>query len=343
MREKKVYEAARRLLTMCSHCKPEEKILIVTDEQCMDIGLAIYDAAEEFPNKSLILMPTRNMHGEEPTDLVAAAMMEADVIFRATYFSLSHSHARRNACENGARDLNCCDYDFNMLESGGLYNDFEGISKTYCDQIAKGFAAGRTDGYAGGDIAHVTTKLGTDYWCSIKGHKIFAQYAMVNEPGKTCSPPDVECAVGAIPGTAHGKLVIDGSITHPYIGLVKQPIVVYIENSYCTKITGLVDGVEQDTEESKLFEKALAEGDLLKGDTPGMYRIGELAVGLNPAASLCGRMLEDEGCYGYMHCAFGNNETDNQDFILHIDMMFSDATLEIDGKVILKDGEVVFD
>ena len=71
---------------------------------------------------------------------------------------------------------------------------------------------------------------------------------MALEPGQTCSPPDVECAVGAIPGTAHGKLVIDGSITHPYIGLVKQPIVVYIEDSYCTKITGLVDGVEQDTE-----------------------------------------------------------------------------------------------
>ena len=335
MREKKVYEACRRLLTVCSHCKKDEKILIVTDEKCLDMGLAIWDAAEEFPNKSLILMETRKMHGEEPTDLVAAAMMEADVIFRATYFSLSHSHARRNACANGARDLNCCDYDYGMLESGGLYNDFEGLSKKYVDQIAKGFE--------GGDQVHVTSPLGTDYYCSIKGHKIFAQYAMVRNPGETCSPPDVECAVGAIPGTAHGKLVIDGSITHPYIGLVKQPIVVYVENSLCTKITGLVDGVEQDTEESKLFEKALAEGDQLKGDTPGMYRIGELAVGLNPSAALCGRMLEDEGCYGYMHCAFGNNETDNQDFILHIDMMFKDPTIELDGKVIFDQGKVVFD
>ncbi len=74
-----------------------------------------------------------------------------------------------------------------------------------------------------------------------------------------------------------------------------------------------------------------------------MYRIGELACGLNPAASLCGRMLEDEGCYGYMHCALGNNETDNQDFILHIDMMFSNATMTVDGKTIWKDGKVVFD
>ena len=335
MAEKKIYEACRRLLTDCSHCKEDENILIVTDEQSMEMGMAIWNAAEEFHNKSLILMETRKMHGEEPTPLVEAAMVAADVIFRATTFSLSHSMAKRRACAAGARDLNCNDYDYNMLESGGLYNDFEGQSKKDCDQIAKGFR--------GGDQVHVTTKLGTDYYCSIKGHQVFPQYAMSLHPGESSSPPDVECATGAIPGTAHGKLVIDGSITHPYLGLLKQPIVVYIEDSFCKKITGLVDGVEQDTEESKLFEKALAEGDLLKGDTPGMYRIGELAVGLNPAASLCGRMLEDEGCYGYMHCAFGNNETDNQDFILHIDMMFSGATMTVDGKTILKDGEVVYD
>ena len=345
MSEKKIYESCKRLLEVCANAQKDEKILIVTDEDCLEIGMAIWDAAEDYHNKSLVMMETRKMHGEEPTDLVAAAMMEADVIFRATKFSLSHSMARRRACENGARDLNCCDYDFKMLESGGLYNDFLGESKRLVDQIAKGFAGDNKDcpGYAAADQVHVTSPLGTDYYCSIKGHKIFAQYGVVRNPGETCSPPDVECAVGAIPGTAHGKLVIDGSITHPYIEKLKQPIVVYIENSFCTKITGLVDGVEQDTEESKLFEKALAEGDLLKGDTPGMYRIGELACGLNPAASLCGRMLEDEGCYGYMHCAFGNNETDNQDFILHIDMMFGNATMTVDGKTIWKDGRVVFD
>ena len=75
MREKKVYEACRRLLTVCSHCREDENILIVTDEDCFDMGLAIWDAAEEFHNKSLILMETRKMHGEEPTDLVAAAML----------------------------------------------------------------------------------------------------------------------------------------------------------------------------------------------------------------------------------------------------------------------------
>ena len=106
MREKKIYEACRRLLTVCSHCQKDENILIVTDETCYDMGMAIWDAAEEFPNRTLVLMTPRKMHGEEPTDLVAAAMLKADVIFRATTFSLSHSKARANACAAGARDLN---------------------------------------------------------------------------------------------------------------------------------------------------------------------------------------------------------------------------------------------
>ena len=54
-------------------------------------------------------------------------------------------------------------------------------------------------------------------------------------------------------------------------------------------------------------------------------------------------MLEDEGCMGYVHVALGNNETDNQDCLLHIDMMFKDPTIEVDGKVIFDEGKVVFD
>lgn len=39
------------------------------------------DAAEEFPKKTMVMMEPRKMHGEEPTPLVAAAMLKADVIF----------------------------------------------------------------------------------------------------------------------------------------------------------------------------------------------------------------------------------------------------------------------
>lgn len=320
-REKKIYKACETLLTVCSHCQKEENILIVTDETCMDIGMALWDAAEAFPNRTMVLMNTRQMHGEEPTDLVAAAMLKADVIFRATSLSLSHSQARIKACEAGARDLNCCDYDFNMLECGGLYTDFEDDRK-YVDQMAKGLE--------GGEICEITSALGTNYSANIKGHKIFAQYGMSHQRGQTSSPPDIECATGAIPFTANGTVVIDGSITHPEIGLLREPITLQVKDSMITSITG--------GEEAAKFKQILT--DL---NDPRAFQLGEIGIGLNPDATLCGRMLEDEGCMGYVHVAVGNNETNNKECPFHIDMMFKNPNIKVDGKLIFDEGKVVFD
>jgi leucyl aminopeptidase (aminopeptidase T) len=321
-REKVMYEACKTLLTTCSNCQKDENILIVTDDQSMDIGLALWDAAEGFPNRTLTLMNARYMHGEEPTDTVAAAMLKADVIFRATKASLSHSQARARANAAGARCCNCCDYSIEMLKSGGLYTDFE-ANRKYVDQIAAGFE--------GGDRVHITSKLGTDYTASIKGHKVFPQYGMSLKKGVTSSPPDIECATGAMPYTANGVVYVDGSITHPRLGLIKkgEPIRIEIKDSFVTGISG--------GEQAEVLKKVLEE----IGDRR-IYQIGEIGVGLNPDATLNGRMLEDEGCMGYVHVALGNNESGN-DLTLHIDMMFSNPTITVDGKVILDEGSVVFD
>jgi 2,5-dihydroxypyridine 5,6-dioxygenase len=321
-REKKIYKACQTLLTTCAKCKKDENILIVTDEDCFEIGMALWDAAEDYPNRTLVLMNTRTMHGEEPTDLVAAAMLKADVIFRATKLSLSHSTARIKACEAGARDLNCCDYDFRMLESGGLYTDFE-ANRKYVDQIAKAFGVGET--------IEITSKLGTNYKASIKGHKVFPQYGMSHYPGQTSSPPDIECSTGAMPYTANGVLYIDGSITHPRLGLIKEgePIRIEVKDSFITEISG--------GEQAQILKEVLEE----IGDRR-IYQLGEIGVGLNPDAKLSGRMLEDEGCMGTVHVAVGNSEAGN-DLNLHIDMMFRNPTIKVDGKVILDEGVVVFD
>lgn len=124
-----ILKGAEVLLTTCSNCGKDEKIAIVTDPTSYEAAKALYDAAKDFKNKSLLLMDERNMHGQEPTDLVAAAMLEADVIFGATKFSLFHSNARRKAVEAGARFVNMADYDVDMLKSGGLFADFEKSAK----------------------------------------------------------------------------------------------------------------------------------------------------------------------------------------------------------------------
>lgn len=316
---KKIYKACKTLLEVCAQCKKDEKILIVTDPDALPIAQALWDAAEEYPNKSMIMMPTQTMHGQEPTELVAAAMMAADVIFRPTTFSISSTEAKRNACNNGARDLNCSDFDMRMLESGGLYADFEAMGPVM-DRVAEVFQ---------GDTVTITTPNGTDITANITGRINLPQYGRSLVPGQSSSPPDIECAIGANDGTMNGVVYIDGSIPHPKLGLIKEPIRIEIKGSKVVSITG---GKEADT----LNEVMASFND------PKAYHVGEIGIGMNPACELTGRMLEDEGCMGTVHFGFGDDRgfAGTNSCPLHLDLVFRYPTLAVDGNVILKDGEL---
>ncbi len=316
---KKIYKACKTLLEVCAQCKKDEKILIVTDPDAFPIAQALWDAAEEYPNRSLIMMPTQTMHGQEPTDLVAAAMLEADVIFRPTTFSISSTEAKRNACAKGARDLNCSDYDMRMLESGGLYADFEGLSPVM-DRVA--------EAYQGNDVT-ITTPSGTHITASITGRFNLPQYGRSIVPGQSSSPPDIECAIGANDGTMNGVAYIDGSIPHPMLGLIGEPIRLEVKGSKIISISGGKDA-------DKLSE-------LLKSlNDPKVYHIGEIGIGMNPACELTGRMLEDEGCYGTVHFGIGDDRgfKGTNSCPVHLDAVFRNPTLTVDGREILKDGKL---
>jgi leucyl aminopeptidase (aminopeptidase T) len=318
--KKKIYPACATLLEVCAKCKKDEKILIVTDPDSLHIAQALWDAAADYPNRSMVMMPTQTMHGQEPTDLVAAAMMEADVIFRPTTFSISSTEAKRNACANGARDLNCSDYDMRMLESGGLYADFEAMDPVM-DKVAKVFQ--------GSDV-EITTPLGTRITANIAGRVNLPQYGRSIVPGQSSSPPDIECAIGANAGTMKGVIYIDGSIPHPRLGLIKEPIKLTVKGSLIEDISG---GVQ-----------AEILSDILKEyNDPKVYHIGEIGIGMNPACELTGRMLEDEGCDGTMHFGIGDDRgfAGNNSCPVHLDAVIRNPTLTVDGKTILRDGKLI--
>lgn len=314
------YEAVNTLLTVCSNCKKEENILIVTDPTSYEVAKAMWDGMSAFPNKSIIIMDEKTMHGEEPNKMVAEAMLHSDVIFGCTKFSLFHSPARRNAVANGARFVNMADYSINMLKSGGLYCDFLKTGEK-CTRMAELLRDGKT--------IHITTDAGTNFECSIVGRAPVPQYARSLGPGESSSPPDIECASCALENTGNGTIVIDGSIPHPLLGLINDPIKLTIKESKIVKI----EGGEQAEKLRQLMENL---------SDPNVYNVGELGFGLNDMCSLNGRMLEDEGCGHTMHIGCG----DNRGFggvvasSYHLDMVFKKPTVLCDGKMIYKEGEV---
>ena len=313
--------AAEVLLTTCSDCKKDEKILIVTDPTSYGVAKILWDSMDDYPNKSIAMMDERTMHGDNPTDLVAAAMLDADVIFGCTKFSLFHSAARKNAVARGARFVNMADYSEGMMLSGGLYADFA-EARDVCSRIAAV--------EDGAKELTITCDNGSHFRCSIEGRNPFPQYARSIDKGVSSSPPDVECATCAVEGTGYGVMIIDGSIPHPALGLIHDEIKLTIEGSKIVKIEG--------GEQAKVF------ADLMESfNDDNVYYIGEVGIGLNPMCELNGRMLEDEGCGGTAHFGCGDSIGfgGKVSCPIHMDLVFKNPTITIDTTVVLDHGKVM--
>lgn len=313
-------KACNVLLTVCSDCKKDEKLLFVTDPTSYAVAQRMWEAAADFPNKSIIVMDERTMHGQDPNDMVASAMAAADVIFGATKFSLFHSNARRKAVAGGARFVNMVDYRISMFENGGLFADFIKQGEI-CDYLGKVMQ---------GDQVTIKTAKGTNFTASIKGRPSVPQFARSLKPGDSSSPPDIECAVCAVEGTANGVVYIDGSIPHPELGLISDDIKLVIENSRITSISGGLQAI--------ILER------IMRGfNDEKVFLVGEIGIGLNDKCSLNGRMLEDEGCAGTVHFGFGSNTGFHGtiDSSYHLDMVFREPTVIIDERCILNAGNVV--
>ncbi|MEQ9716486.1 MAG: hypothetical protein ABGF52_13295 [Candidatus Asgardarchaeum sp.] len=314
---------ALKLLKTCANCKREEIILFITDDSSKMIADIMWLAAEEFPNKTMLRITDRKMHGDEPPYVTAIAAKVSDVIFAITKFSMYHTDARRNAVSSGARWINMVDYDIDMMKEGGLDEDFIERGKQL-DTVGKKLI---------GDVIIVETAAGTYLKSKISGRSAVSQYATSIDKGTTSAPPNIECAIGPLEGTSNGIMVVDGSIPHPRLGLIKEPITITVEDGLVKKIEG---GKEADILRDILLE--------INENDKNIYNIGEIGIGMNSRSKLRGRMLEDEGCMGTMHIGIGSNITwggvinSNN----HLDLVIKDPTIRVDDVVLVLNGKILF-
>jgi len=308
----------RQLFTSITHLKEDEKVLVITDDTKLEIGQYVYSYAKRFFETTMVVMPPRAGHGEEPTDLVRVALENCDVAFGTTTMSLYHSQARRVASEKGRlRWIGMQDYVLSMFEKGGLTADFDAVRKII-DRVEKVFF---------GKTFTVTTPGGTNISCSVEGRVPVMDYGASLTPGSASSPPNAEIALGPVEGTGNGVLIIDGSIPHPLLNLIQEPISCVVKDGMIVEITG---GREAD-----ILRKVLADF-----NDPSVYNFAELGLGLNDKNVLCGHMAPDEGSYGNMHIGIGKNLGfgGHVDSPLHLDMVMKTVTIDIDGRYIMKDG-----
>ena len=267
----------RSLLGPITDLKSEDRILIVTDTDKFQIGKELFDWASKVNETSMAVMT--------PTVEIAAAMETANVIFAATSMSMFHSQARRRVVQNGhCRYVNLVDYIPSMFHEGGLTADFLEITEIL-NRIAPHFR---------GKKVELSSPGGTNLVCSVEGREPVIDYGRSIRPGQSSSPPNAEIAFGPVEGTAQGVLVIDGSIPHPSLNMIREPITMHVEDGQIVMISG--------TNEADTVRRILEQY-----KDSRVYNIGEVGLPVNRENKICGRMLADEGAYGTVHIGIGNN------------------------------------
>src|SRR5437764_5160336 len=96
--------AIRIVVHDCLAVREGEDVLVVGNPASQRMAERLRDEADAAGGDAVLaVMSERQMHGTEPPDPIAAAMLEADVIMALTVQSLSHTAARRAANDAGAR------------------------------------------------------------------------------------------------------------------------------------------------------------------------------------------------------------------------------------------------
>lgn len=298
--------------------KAGEQVLVVTDGPCRKIGEVLWLAAKEAGAEAVLLeMEPRENHGQEPPGMVAAAMKSAQVVLLPTFRSLSHTRARKEANQAGARvgSMPMITEDMLARTLSGDYHQIEDSCHHYARLLSEG------------KMVRIISPGGTDITFSIEGREGWADTGMYHEPRSFGNLPAGEAFVAPVEGTASGMVVIDGSMAG--IGRVDVPIELIVENGLAVDIKG--------------GEGAARLKQIVDKHGQQARNIAELGIGLNPNAMLTGLTLEDEKIAGTVHLALGDNSTfgGTVEVDSHLDGVILNPTLEIDGKIIIQDGKLL--
>ena len=304
--------AATTAVEQCLGLGADESCVVITDDKRRPIGEALYDAAAAVADDTVLLQfPPGDQHGEEPPGPVAAAMADADAFLAPTTKSLSHTRARGNACDGGARGATLPGITEDVFVTG-LDADYDAIA-AHCEDVF--------DQVADAEEIRVTTSAGTDIFVEPGTRPWHDDTGIVHDDGDFSNLPAGEVFVA--PENANGTYVVDGTM-RPH-GLLEedQQLRFEVEDGFVTEIS--------DDEIRRQVEAAAEE---VGRDA---YTLAELGIGTNVGVTeLVGSVLLDEKAAGTVHVAIGDNAGigGDTDAPLHLDGIIREPTVRADGEVV---------
>jgi len=227
MKELLMAKGARTLIDVCTQVKPDETVLVVTDMYRLDIAKVIAGVAMDRGAEAIVtVIQPRERNGQEPPAPVAEAMKKADVVFTPVTYSITHTHAVKNAAAEGTRLIVMTDFTPEMMRGGGIEADFEAL-KPVCMGVAQRLEEGA-------DI-RITTPAGTDITMSLEGRNGIGIHPLCENLGGF--PDYAEAAIAPVEDTAEGIMVIDvGVLGWEY--LFRQPLRCVVKSGRVVEIDG---------------------------------------------------------------------------------------------------------
>ena len=304
-------EAAETAIHQCLALESDESCVVITDDEREAIGEVLYEVAREVTTDAVICRyPPGPQHGAEPPAPVAGAFLEADVFVAPTTKSLTHTRARSDATDAGARGATMPGITEDVMIAG-LDADYEAIGRACDDLLAQ---------IEGAESVRVTSPQGTDVTFQPGDRDWRADVGLNHEPGVFSNLPAGEVFVS--PETASGTYVVDGTMMpHGLLSGTGQTLEFDVEDGYVTRITD--DAVREQVE---------AAAEEVGRDA---YNVAELGIGANVGvAELVGSVLLDEKAAGTVHVAIGDDAGfgGDVDAPLHLDGILTEPTVYADGE-----------
>jgi 2,5-dihydroxypyridine 5,6-dioxygenase len=315
--------AANRLINQVVQVKKGETVVIVTDTDRPRIitqALA-YSAISAGGKVVVVTMEPQEIGGAELPAPVAAAMAAAQVVINQSTYSITHTVAVREAMKKGARVANLRNVTEDMMVSGGITADYQQVKR-----ITEKLALLLTEA----DVIRLTTPEGTDFTMRTAGRSAIAQSGFVTKPGELSGLPDGEATLAPLEG------VTEGVIVSPYIadqiGQITEPFRMEIVKGRITTVTG----GKQARDLKRILEAR---------DDAGYNAASQFALGTNSACRVIPNTREISKKLGTAHIAIGDNISlgGKSKGTYHIDIVFLNVSVYLDGKCIAKDGEYQID
>jgi len=309
---------AKKILNDYVNVKRGESVLVITDTSypkgVADALLAV-GHSEEIDVNVIVIGPKAL---RSPSDSLMSAIKGFNVIIQIT--STGFGGSLTQLLGKGTRVLCLAQVSAEQLvRSLGVDKDKLIADVTYfSDKLIKG------------SKMRITTVMGSDLSLNLGSRKVMIEDGVVNKgewdtfPGVVYTTLEESSAKGTVVvDTSMGWFPIGGTLTNR---MIHTPVTLKITGGKVVDVLGQIGAA--------IYKKILSNG----GENADV--IAEVGVGLNANNIASGNILIDEGLYGAAHLGIGHNVHlgGKNKASQHIDIIFRDATFEIDGNIIMNKG-----